>query len=701
MSTVEDRVAALEAALQQATAAPATPHYVTIKKDPKCPVFGIDKGLNAEDWLIDIKEIFLENVMTDSEKVSFIRSHMNNSVFSEIRCRLRGNDYKDPDKILEIFENIYCSVITVDELNVELYTRKQGKTESVQDYAKALLDLNQRIFRRDNDQTLNDGSLKAVFINGIFSESLREHLKTTVTTGQQTTMDDLRMRAIQYERDHSTVTSSTVDHAKKTIENKSQVVNNAAISAEEKILKKLEKIELEVNDLKKKQNSANQTGAPVNYNQGKNNNNFSAENYQQRRNNNFEGGQHAGSQKSAPKRCFHCHLPNHLARDCWWKNSAPQMYPGYNNNGYSAGFQPRPLMPRYARPSGGPRGSYAPRGVPSYSAPPMQFPYPPPTSPFPAPPSWNQADVDAVYTAPSYYPQTGYDSYQGGAKPKTSSANTNLNCSSKVISSGLTNDMLLSKVAGSLKTTNILLNNWKLGAMLDSGSQVSTMSLGSYKRFCPSYPLYKLTGIDIESASDDHVQHLGVIFINLNIFDKELNDVAIVIKKDPTTDHSTEMQSKYPVLIGTNILDEFPEFGDVKERQNFMQKIDGSEVKTCNKQNLILKPDETVHIPVKFTCYRATVSTKVCLESGINLAKNRNEIAPIVVPTVCDLKKRKNYVPVYNPNAVNVVVSSGQSIAKAYVVETVPPDPVSHIDNIEIDSEISIDEKNKLKKFID
>ena len=100
MATLED----LADKLKQLEDAQKT-KTVTIRKDPKCSIFKDDsKGISAEDWLADVQDIFLENLMNPSEKVSFLREYMSDSVYKEVRVKLRGNDTKDPAKIIDAFK---------------------------------------------------------------------------------------------------------------------------------------------------------------------------------------------------------------------------------------------------------------------------------------------------------------------------------------------------------------------------------------------------------------------------------------------------------------------------------------------------------------------------------------------------------------------------------------------------------------------
>ena len=136
-------------------------------------------------------------------------------------------------------------------MKVALYSCAQKKEENIQDYVSSLLDLNQCIYRRNPQQELDDESLKAVFVNGVHSESLKQHLKTTVKTGPSLTIDDLRERATQFEKDQGL---DVHKHKCKTVDNKSQQVNDSPVSArDDLVLKKLEKLEKEISDIKKKQ----------------------------------------------------------------------------------------------------------------------------------------------------------------------------------------------------------------------------------------------------------------------------------------------------------------------------------------------------------------------------------------------------------------------------------------------------------------
>ena len=684
------RLQLLEGALQNQNPSSAvqTPQTVVVKKDPKCPIFRADcKEISAEDWLTDVTEIFLASSMTDTEKTTFLREHMQNAVFSEIRCRLRGDDYKDPEKILEIFERIYCSVVSIDELNVALYTRSQKKDESIQDYSRAILDLNQRIYRRDEHQALNDGSLKQVFINGIASDELKQHLKTTVSTDRTSTIDDLRDRAIQFERD----LKKSYQNKPKSVENKTQI-SNFEEAREDKILKKLEKMELEIGDLKKKTSSqpvvAQNKSNTYNQNHAKNNNNAAVN----KNENSFQAN------NSAPRRCFICQGVNHLARDCWHKGNSYAPQPrGYSYRPRFRPFQRGAFQPQYSmQMQSRPQMSY---GSASFLPPestyyppqpaPMQSPSFAPTVPMTMPPPFSTPRMDeGVYNT---------NQWPGGARPRTSQGNANCN-SSNIQHNG---DEIINKLVGKVRVIDILLNGRQVKCQLDSGSQVTTMGKSVYDILCPDIPINEINGLlDIKSSTEHSLPYLGYIEVPITMFGKQLQSVGIIIIKDPVTNYVRDLKGQYPILLGTNILDLFPNFELTSKKCEELGQVDGSDVKYCGSQRLTLKPDQVRNVPVTVVNFRVAINSKICIESGIAVNKNNDHLAPVVIPTACNLKKKDSVVPIYNPNNSNIVIEPGQKVAKAFVAETLPPNDFSHLDSIEIESEACENEKSQLKMLL-
>ncbi len=678
MTTLEDRLKTVEKLLKDKETPVRT---IVVRKDPKFPIFRADnKEISAEDWMNDVQEICLENEMSDQEKVTFLREHMHNAVFSEVRCRLRGDDYKNPDKILDIFERIYCSVISIDELNVSLYTRTQGKDETIQEYCRSILDLNQRIFRRDETQALNDGSLKAVFINGIYSDILKQHLKTTKCSGVTISIDDLRERAIEFERDQRKKEKNSSDGQKfKTVESKLLISKE---SCQDKILKKLEKIEEEISQLKLNQRTDLTTTAHLKSNIIPS-----------------TGGQRLQMKPAnmtaytTGRRCFTCNRSNHLAKDCWY-NPRPR---------FSENYGQRNVRPHYG---GRGQGVQWPSWRPSMP-PPSQFQqnYPPifESSLNPQTVAWNYGSPIS-YAPPEQASRIPYNhetcdavvGYNNGTKPKVTQAN----CSFKSAKCDMS-DNLLNKLVGEIKVSEVVINNVTIKGQLDSGSQVTIMNESAYHSICSVVPIIEIDGLlDIKSSTEHTLPYLGYIDIAMEIFGKRLPSVGVIITKDPKTTHAKENQIRCPILIGTNILDEFPEIYNTQQRQAALNELNGSKVKLCSKQTVILEPDQVLCIPVKINNFKLSCNGKFCIESGVQLNRSKQHLLPIIIPTLCNVKDGTMTVPIYNPNNFNLKLRPGQLVANAFVADVIPPENFSHLEEVEIEESASLEEKTQLGSLL-
>ena len=692
MATLED----LADKLKQLEDAQKT-KTVTIRKDPKCTVFKADsKGISAEDWLADVEDIFLENLMNTNEKVSFLREYMSDSVYKEVRVKLRGNDTKDPAKIIDAFKIRFCKEISVTDLKVALYSRAQKKEENIQDYVSSLLDMNQRIYRRNSQQELDDESLKAVFVNGVHCESLKQHLKTTVKTGPTLTIDDLRERATQFEKDQGFDVNKPKS---KTVDNKFQQVNDSPVSSrDDLVLKKLEKLEKEISDIKKKQNedkNSSQQQKPMQ--PPKNNANQSQQVFSSQPSQ-FTRGPAVGTSFTRggrpPQRCFTCHRGGHFSRDCWYNPRFSGTLRGQ--------FVQRPSRPfrsfnRFQAPQ-----MWSPE---SFYGSPQPMGYPAPSQPMsPSSTMWSTGTMSPTQQSngnvASYNPFIA-PSNPNDARPKTYLNQTNL--TEKIASSNVNEQNLLKKLVGNISVTDVKINNYTIKSQLDSGSQVSCMSESAYRNICPNCPLIEIDGlIEIRSSTEHSVPYLGFIEVPIEIFGRYIANAGIVIVKDPVSEHAQKMQSSYPLLVGTNILDNFPDFNGTQMRNDMLNRIEGSKVKMCSKQSLVLEPDCISQVPVKVANFRisAAPSTQVCLESGIQINRKSDLLSPIVLPTVCKLEKRKQFVPIYNPNDKKIVLRPGQQVANAFTVQVLPPGDLDHLDKIEIDESAPLDEKQKLMALI-
>ena len=109
------------------------------------------------------------------------------------------------------------------------------------------------------------------------------------------------------------------------------------------------------------------------------------------------------------------------------------------------------------------------------------------------------------------------------------------------------------QLKGRCPTTEITINGKKVPALLDTGSEVTTVTetwasqhlLGLKRQNCH----LALRGVD-----GTEIPYTGIIIVNVSILSHLCCDVPIFIVKEPTDRFTQQRKKQLPVLVGMNIL---------------------------------------------------------------------------------------------------------------------------------------------------
>ena len=103
------------------------------------------------------------------------------------------------------------------------------------------------------------------------------------------------------------------------------------------------------------------------------------------------------------------------------------------------------------------------------------------------------------------------------------------------------------KLVGPSNITSLFVNNIPCQALLDSGSQVCTITDAFYQTL-PNVGLPEPVKLSISGADGNTIPHLGMVFISLHFLDQEFRRVPTLVV--PTTSYRNQV----PLLIGTNVI---------------------------------------------------------------------------------------------------------------------------------------------------
>lgn len=111
---------------------------------------------------------------------------------------------------------------------------------------------------------------------------------------------------------------------------------------------------------------------------------------------------------------------------------------------------------------------------------------------------------------------------------------------------------VIAPLVGKSNEAEVLVNNYPIKALIDTGSSVTTLAHNYYEEHLQGdYPLHSLeTLIKIESAAGTNIPYLGYIAVPVQIPGLQETEVTALVVIVPDTDYS----NRIPMLLGTGVL---------------------------------------------------------------------------------------------------------------------------------------------------
>ena len=158
---------------------------------------------------------------------------------------------------------------------------------------------------------------------------------------------------------------------------------------------------------------------------------------------------------------------------------------------------------------------------------------------------------------------------------------------------------LISRMVGSRNESEVLINGQKCMALIDSGSDISTLSEGFYQSMEPKPELFNMAdfNLNITGASGSKIPYSGYCEAEVCMSNIEHEPVAVPILIVPTTGYSGQV----PLIVGTNVIGRLRSCVSDNSHissawNNAFIALSCSQtklVKSTNKKPVILKPNET------------------------------------------------------------------------------------------------------------
>ena len=246
---------------------------------------------------------------------------------------------------------------------------------------------------------------------------------------------------------------------------------------------------------------------------------------------------------------------------------------------------------------------------------------------------------------------------------------------------------LTSKVIGKRPHWHIKIANKDIQCLIDSGSEVTTITESYYRNHLQS-ELLDSSWIRLTAANGLDIPTVGILITNILLQDITIKDVYIIVVKDPTG-HLHDKKLRVPGVIGCNVLQHLYESKAVLS-QSMAEEIERYVVQTTMSEQISaeqeMKGTEVLGM-VKTTRGRIQIpaesevtlsGTTRHLPNGFVVAVEPTEtILPaglVVCPTLCKVYKGKVNFKVLNYSCSDIVLSRPIRIAKITACEVMTPD---------------------------
>lgn len=156
---------------------------------------------------------------------------------------------------------------------------------------------------------------------------------------------------------------------------------------------------------------------------------------------------------------------------------------------------------------------------------------------------------------------------------------------------------------GHSNETEVEVNGKKLGALIDTGSMVTTICQSSYCTLVPKPQLHALSdfSLDISGANGAKVPYIGYSILDITIPNVDLSSFSVPVLIVPDTKYSTSV----PMIVGTNVLTHVRSSGVSgfpSAFQNAFASLAGDHtvpVTSMNERVVVVKPFETATVTGK------------------------------------------------------------------------------------------------------
>lgn len=180
--------------------APLTERLIFVPRDRKCPTFRGKLGMGLTEWLEEVQACMRARHLSTSDQAFFLFDHLEGEAREEIKYRSSG-ERSDPDKIIEVLQELYGCVESYVALQEAFFSRRQQESETLLEFSLVLMSLMTTVKQRAPSGIPNaEVLLRDQFVEHVLDGALRRELKQFVRRQPTATLLEVRSEAIRWER---------------------------------------------------------------------------------------------------------------------------------------------------------------------------------------------------------------------------------------------------------------------------------------------------------------------------------------------------------------------------------------------------------------------------------------------------------------------------------------------------------------------
>ena len=255
----------------------------------------------------------------------------------------------------------------------------------------------------------------------------------------------------------------------------------------------------------------------------------------------------------------------------------------------------------------------------------------------------------------------------------------------------------LDKVAGKCPITEVLMNGIPVNCLIDSGSEVTTITDSYFHQNFKDIPIYQCKWINLSAANGLSIPIRGIAILDINFKKSIFKDMFVLITKEPSNPHMQQKKMEVPGVLGCNVIqhlylegnkDAFKSITETLSVQEHVKQYVLKSQELHQLQNKLNKSDTGIlgfirthgkHtiIPANTSC-TIKGTTRQLPETLPVLVEHTNSCPfpdLMITPTITRINKYGHVLfEVTNPSSSDIIIDNPSRIAQISIFEQLIPE---------------------------